>query len=250
MFFGLPRGAVKRGKQIFPNIYAFDELPNLDCNTFVFKSQDNRVAVVDPGNGLNFDPLLEGLKAFDITFDDIKWVIVTHVHVDHLLSIYSMQEFVERTQGSMPEIIALGESARVIRDADVDAIFPGEIGMELSPSIFGVEVKPLPVTEVKEGDQLNLGDFSFQVMECPGHAEGMMCLLELQHKILISGDVIFTGGSFGRVDFPGGSAPKLLDSIERLANLDFDVLFPGHTSVTTSGKNAAQMSLKIARQFF
>jgi glyoxylase-like metal-dependent hydrolase (beta-lactamase superfamily II) len=250
MFFGLPQGAVKRGKQVVPNIYVFAELPNLDCNTYVFKSQDNSVIVVDPGNGLNFDPLLEGLKEFDIRFNDITTVLITHIHVDHILSIYSMQDYVERTGESLPEIIALGDSSRVIRDAEEKAIFPGEIGMDITPATFGVEIRPLPVTEVQDGDQLNRGDFCFQVFECPGHAEGSMCLLESQSKVLVSGDVVFSGGAFGRVDFPGGSAPKLIESIERLANLDFDILLPGHMAPTTNGPRAAQMSLQIARQFF
>lgn len=250
MFLGWQMGSVKVGTQVFPDIYAFDELPNLDCNTYVFKTVKGEVAVVDPGNGMSFDALLEGLKKIDkgLDFFNVKWIILTHVHVDHVLGIYPALEFFENKQAPLPEVIALGESARVIEEADVDAIFPGSLG--LSPKEFGVEIKPVKVRSVKHGDRLNLDDLTFEVMECPGHAEGSMCLFEPQHKILVSGDVIFSGGAFGRVDFPGGSAEKLLQSMERLVQVDFDVLFPGHMHFSRSGRREAKMALAIAKQYF
>ncbi|OLS15952.1 MAG: beta-lactamase domain protein [Promethearchaeota archaeon CR_4] len=248
MFFGWQMGSSKHGTRVFPDIYAFDELPNLDCNTFVFKNVEGNVAIVDPGNGMSFDALLDGLKKCDVAFNNVKWIIVTHVHVDHVLGIYPALDYFTSRNIQPPEIIALGESARVIEEADVEKIFPGELG--LSPKQFGVNIKPMKVRSVKEGDQLNLGDLNLQVMECPGHAEGSMCLLDPQHKILISGDVIFSGGAFGRVDFPGGSVKKLLQSIDRLAKLDFDVLLPGHMNFSRAGRREAQTALAIAKQFF
>ncbi len=248
MFLGWQMGNSKKGTQVFPDIYAFDELPNLDCNTFVFKNVDGKVALIDPGNGMSFDGLLEGLNKVNIDFKDVKWIIITHVHVDHVLGVYPFLDFFKDKQMPLPEVIALKESARVMEEADIDAIFPGTLG--LTPKEFGVEIKPIKVRTAKEGDHLSLGDLMFEIMECPGHAEGSMCLLESQHKILVSGDVIFSGGAFGRVDFPGGSAAKLLTSIERLAKIDFDVLFPGHMRFSRNGRRDAQAALAIAQQFF
>ena len=186
------------------------------------------------------------MQKFGISLSDVAWVVITHVHVDHLLGIYSIQEYCERIGVTPPEFIALGESARVIREADIEAIFPGEL--DISPQEFGVEIKPLPASEVQDGDELDFGDFKFRVIECPGHAEGSMCLIENNYKILISGDVIFSGGAFGRVDFPGGSGSKLISSIERLIHEDFEILLPGHMSHLSGGPRNAQMSLQIARQ--
>ncbi len=248
MFFGWQADSIKHGTQVFPDIFAFDELPNLDCNTYVFKNVDGQVAIVDPGNGLSFDGLLEGLKKFNIDLLNVKWIIITHVHVDHVLGLYPALDFFQNKQASLPEVIALPESARVIEEADVHAIFPGELG--LTPKEFGVKLYPVKVRSIKEGENLCLGDLTFNIMSCPGHAEGSMCLLEPQHKILVSGDVIFSGGAFGRVDFPGGSATKLLQSIERLAKMDFDVLFPGHMRFSRSGHREAKMALAIAQQYF
>ena len=64
----------------------------------------------------------------------------------------------------------------------------------------------------KEGDVLPLGELSLRVMETPGHSE---C-------------------SCGRCDFPGGSYPKMLASLGRLAALESDWrVLPGHDRETT-----------------
>ena len=63
MVFGMSQGrAIKQGKQVLPGVFYFGELPNLDCNTYVFQSQDRRATVFDPGNGLSFNPLLEACR--------------------------------------------------------------------------------------------------------------------------------------------------------------------------------------------
>ncbi|WP_054847981.1 MBL fold metallo-hydrolase, partial [Methanoculleus chikugoensis] len=52
----------------------------------------------------------------------------------------------------------------------------------------------------------------------PGHTPGGICLYAEAAKILFSGgDTVFTGGSFGRYDFPGGDRTALAASIERLS---------------------------------
>ena len=248
MFFEWQMDKNKRSTQVFPDIYAFHELPNLDCNTYVFRNIEGKIAIVDPGNGISFDALLSGLKNINFDVLNVQWVLITHVHVDHLLGIYPMLKYFQDKKLPPPEIIALGESARVIEEADIESMFPPTLG--LTPAQFGVKIEPVKTRAVKEGDQLHLGDLSFLVMDCPGHAEGSMCLLQPNHKILVSGDVIFSGGAFGRVDFPGGSAAKLVTSLERLAQLDFNVLFPGHMRFSRAGRQEVQMALTFAHQLF
>jgi hydroxyacylglutathione hydrolase len=81
---------------------------------------------------------------------------------------------------------------------------------------------------LKEGD-LQLGKHEFQVLETPGHSPGSLCLYWPRHRVLISGDVVFMQ-SVGRVDLPGGDAPTLKKSIERLGELPVELLIPGHGS--------------------
>ena len=95
---------------------------------------------------------------------------------------------------------------------------------------------------LKEGD--TIGDFT--VIHTPGHTPGCICLFCEKEQLLFSGDTVFTDGAFGRYDFPGGSRAELQRSLERLALLDVEGLFPGHGSPVEEGGRqhiAAALSL-------
>ena len=85
----------------------------------------------------------------------------------------------------------------------------------------------------KEGDTLPLGGLTLRVLETPGHSEGSVCLLLDREHVIFAGDTLFRC-SCGRCDFPGGSYPKMLASLGRLAALESDWrVLPGHDRETT-----------------
>jgi len=59
---------------------------------------------------------------------------------------------------------------------------------------------------------------------------------------LISGDTVFSYGSFGRYDFPGGNVNQLKESIQKLTKLEVENLYPGHESIV-EGKAADHIAL-------
>lgn len=231
--------------QVVENAFQISELPNLDCNSYAFREDETgEWTLVDAGNGINLQALLDAAKSVGLAPDKLVDVVITHVHVDHLLGLYPLLK--ERRDLG---VHALGESARVIMEADVNAVFPGGLG--ITPRHFGVDLVPVDhVHELKEGDSLEFGQFSFRVLDTPGHCPGSLCLYDETLKLLVTGDVVFAGGSFGRVDFPGGSALKLVRSIKRLAELDVKYLLPGHMDFTEEGNRHIRLSLRFAEQVF
>ena len=79
--------------------------------------------------------------------------------------------------------------------------------------------------------------------------EGMKRLgLNYQNKkILIPGDLVFTGGSFGRYDFPGGSLDALIESIKFVNELDVKYLLPGHMGISDNGNQQIDYSYKMVQ---
>jgi glyoxylase-like metal-dependent hydrolase (beta-lactamase superfamily II) len=53
-------------------------------------------------------------------------------------------------------------------------------------------------------------------------------------ETLISGDTVFAGGGFGRIDL-GGNLKDMINSLERLSQLDVKNLLPGHGPWTDHG---------------
>ena len=87
---------------------------------------------------------------------------------------------------------------------------------------------------LKDGDIIQVGELSFQVLHTPGHTLGGISLYNKEGKACFTGDTLFLG-SIGRTDLPGGSYPVIIKSIkEKILTLPDDVVaYPGHGPATT-----------------
>jgi glyoxylase-like metal-dependent hydrolase (beta-lactamase superfamily II) len=99
---------------------------------------------------------------------------------------------------------------------------PGEVAIEAS---------------IADGEKLQTGSLTANVMHTPGHTEGSVCLYFPAEKLLIAGDTLFAR-SIGRTDLPGGSHAKIMRSLhDRVMTLpDETVVIPGHGPTTTIGE--------------
>ena len=91
-----------------------------------------------------------------------------------------------------------------------------------------------------------LPDVRMEIMESPGHTPGGLMFYFPQYKILITGDTVFRD-SVGRIDFPGGNADELKQSIHNLYDMDLDddtYVVHGH------GVDSTIEILKKQNQFF
>ena len=99
--------------------------------------------------------------------------------------------------------------------------------------------------DLAEGGLIVFGRIRLTVLHTPGHTEGSVCLLATDDGILFSGDTLFANG-WGRVDFPGGSADDMAESLARLAGYEDRLrVLPGHGSATTIGRERAWLDLVV-----
>ena len=91
---------------------------------------------------------------------------------------------------------------------------------------------PVPCAkDYGEGDTVQVGGLTLQVLATPGHSEGSVTLR--CGDALFCGDTLFAG-SCGRTDFPGGSVKKMMGSLKRLGELEGDLkVYPGHMEDST-----------------
>ena len=91
---------------------------------------------------------------------------------------------------------------------------------------------PVPCAkDYGEGDTVQVGGLTLQVLATPGHSEGSVTLR--CGDALFCGDTLFAG-SCGRTDFPGGSEKKMMESLKRLGELEGDLkVYPGHMEDST-----------------
>jgi glyoxylase-like metal-dependent hydrolase (beta-lactamase superfamily II) len=93
---------------------------------------------------------------------------------------------------------------------------------------------------LEDGDQVEVGELTFDVLHCPGHSPGSVAYFNSAEHLAIVGDVLFAG-SVGRTDLPGGDQRQLFRSIrDKLLSLGDDVaIIGGHGPTTTIGRERA-----------
>ena len=176
-------------------------LSSLDSNVYLLGD-----TIIDTGTGFNFVRLYEAFKQMKKDLKEIKLVINTHCHFDH-------------TGGD-----GYFFNAKIaIHEDDAKAVEEGDDKL-INAGFFDGKAKPRKVAKkLKDGDVIS----GLKVIHTPGHTPGSICLLDEKNKMLFSGDTIFADG-VGRTDRPGGDEEKLEESINRIMELDFNILLPGH----------------------
>jgi hydroxyacylglutathione hydrolase len=208
--------------KIIDGLYGFlwQSASENNCNSF-FIDGPKRI-LIDPGHRHLFQHVRRGLERIGVTPEQIDVVLVTHGHPDHLETVGS---FGPSTRWAM-----------------------SRVDHEFVTKYLGSRTEfPEPAFFLQEGD-LAIGDKAFQVLLTPGHSPGSVCLYWPQNKALFTGDVVFSQ-SIGRTDLPGGSGRQLKESISRLAELDVEVLCPGHGDVVT-GRENVRKNFKMIKDFW
>lgn len=95
--------------------------------------------------------------------------------------------------------------------------------------------KPGTIIPIREGDSLNLGDRELRIIHLPGHTPGSIAVLDVQNRVLISGDPVQVHGRI----FMFGDHRNMKDYISSLEHLkgfadQFDEIWPSHADIPIS----------------
>jgi len=192
--------------------------PRIETGTFgpwqtnaylVWDGRSSDALALDPGMGAAAE-LVERVMANGLR---LHLIANSHGHIDHVFDNAALHRATEAPIGIHPE----------------------DVYRLAGHNTYGFEMEASTAErDLNEGDQLAVGDLTFDVLHTPGHTEGSVCLYEERHRLLLSGDVLFAG-SYGRTDLPGGDDAAMVSSLRRLAEqLPPEVrVLPGHGPETT-----------------
>ena len=163
------------------------------------------------------DEILNFIKQQNI---NLKYILITHGHFDH---VYCLAEFKEK----FPQI-------QVLMHKD-DMPLLNQVANQCS--MTGVEEIKVPCIDALINDDtknLKIGNSEIKIIHTKGHSKGGVCYLIGDN--LFSGDTLFKA-SIGRCDLFGGDIKEIEQSIkEKLFKLDDNItVYPGHGDKTTIG---------------
>ena len=165
----------------------------------------------------------------------------THTHFDHT---GGMHEFGERlVHAAEAESMALADGGMVLRVSgfgatgvglleDAGYVMPddGEFLSAHPHAGFDPDAHVLapaaPSRIVDEGDVVDTGDRSFEVLHLPGHSPGSIGLWEAATGILFSGDAVYDGPLLDNIE--GSDIGDYTRTMERLRRLPVTVVHGGH----------------------
>jgi hydroxyacylglutathione hydrolase len=191
-----------------------------DSNVYVFED-----IIVDTGTGQNMDYILKSIEDAGSSVDDLSLIVNTHNHYDHI----GGNSYLDL------EVAMHQNDAQALEEGDEDALLA---------TMFGRTMEKMEVSrKLNEGDKIH----DFEVLLTPGHTSGSICLYD--GETLISGDTVFSGGGFGRVDL-GGSMDDMRKSLERLSKLDIQYLLPGHGPAVNDGSRQVKLAREMSTGYY
>ncbi|BAQ10205.1 beta-lactamase [Bacillus sp. OxB-1] len=208
--------------------------------TYVIMEED--ITLVDTGPSTSIPHVKKGLETLGISLDQIKYIIATHVHLDHsggaglLMTECPNAKAVVHPRGARH----LADPSRLV--AGARAVY-GERFDELFDPVV-----PIPedrILEMTEGDTLKIGEAcTLEFWDTPGHANHHISIYDPVSNGIFIGDtagiryepLIQDGVAF----FPPSTSPnqfdpdKMQQAIDRFMAKNPDVIYFGHFGASTS----------------
>ena len=190
---------------------------DFQCNCIILGCEETKESVViDPGD--EAEKILKRVSENDL---NVKQIVQTHAHIDHIGAAKTMTEATDAP-------LSLHKKDQFLFD-----------NLQTQAHMFGLEInEPSQIdTFIDEDDEIGFGQYKMRVIHTPGHSPGSVCFhIDGEQSILISGDTLFCH-SIGRTDIFGGSFEQIIESIKyKLFKLPDDtVVHLGHGPCTTIG---------------
>jgi len=181
-----------------------------------------RAAVIDTGTGIG------DLKQAASELTDLPVSVVnTHTHWDHIGNNYQFKEIACFNNPDCFKKLSAGvDNARLKKSVTGDSLW-NPLPEEFDPDTW--KIPPVePTTLLEEGNLIELGERTLEVIYTPGHSPGSICLLDRKNRILFTGDTFFPGPLYAypedvNIDDYMASIKKLKKRLD-----EYDYLCSGH----------------------
>jgi hydroxyacylglutathione hydrolase len=202
---------------------------------------------VDAGAGIGSNLLIQAIERL-VGKQAPTHLLLTHCHADHaggaayLENVFGLEVFAGKLSA---ERILKGEDAPLALDvARAEGVYPSDY-----------RFRPLRNAHVlNDGEKVAIGDLKFTLLATPGHSADSVCyLVHLpEGEALFCGDSLLASGLLPLLNTFDSSLSDYRATIQRLADIPFEMLFPGHGLFLKRGgsKLVSQLNRKLSHSIY
>lgn len=221
-------------------------------NAYVLKSSDNRIGLIDTGwdSEMSFSSFLDNLNTLGITIKDIKYIVITHFHVDHLglvtrikarnkdVKIYmsKIDKHFISTLVSYPETY-VSSTINMLKSMGAPKEMYENIGVFPWAKRVNMYAELISYAEeLSDNETLKWSDRELGVIWTPGHTPGHICLYDFGDRILFSGDHILPtiSSNISQLTEEGNYLLDYLRSLNKVLNMEVKEILPAHQYIFTN----------------
>jgi hydroxyacylglutathione hydrolase len=212
----------------------------IDCHVYLIDG-GSECALVDAGGGRDTAGIARHIQADGFDLGRMKRLFLTHAHGDHAAGAAALRERLG------VKVLASREIATAVRAGDERF---ASLDVARKAGIYPTDFTLAPCEvdeELRHGDAIPVGDLEVSVVAAEGHSRGHLAYV-VSHagmKSLFCGDAFFFGGRILLQHTWDCSVQESIATVERLAVLDVEGLYPGHgTFCVRQGRRQFEPALR------
>lgn len=183
-----------------PGVFAIDTgyiRPRLDASHLLI--DQGQAALIDVGVNRSVPAILSAIKERGLSVADVRWLILTHIHLDHAGAAGLLME-------KLPQATLVVHPRGARHMADPARLIAGSravYGAQAYDELYGT-IRPVPVDRIQttaDAETLTLGSRTLTFLHTPGHAKHHHCIHDSGSAAVFTGDTF--GLSYRELDVDG-----------------------------------------------
>lgn len=239
--------------EVAENIYMVDaQLCSIAKLGSVYLLNEEKKVLVDSGPSSSASVVLDGIRQVGVRPEDINYIIVSHIHLDHgggagvLLKHMPQAQVVVHHKGAK-HLMAPAE----LLDSSIEALGAEIIAQQGEV----VPIEPHRLKLVHDNDTIRLSEKQvLDFIDAPGHAPHELCIYERRNGGLFVGDALGLNLAGGRVLLqchppPSFNPQVCISTIERLKGLNATSVYFAHFGAANKVQETLQLAIDKLRSY-